>query len=161
MKLYIQQKVFSLNDKFNIYDENEEVVFTCESEFLSIGKKLYLYDRHDEEVALIKQELLTFLPKFTIEKNYVEEAVVKKRFTLFESEYDVEGYGWKVRGDVFGHEYSIYDMCGNEVASISKAWLSWGDFYEIDYSDHVDPSKVLCVVLVIDAIKAASSSNAT
>lgn len=160
MKLYIQQKFFSLNDKFNVYDENENVVFKCESELLSLGKKLYVYNNRDEEVAFIRQELLTFLPKFSIERNGIEEAVVKKRFTLFTPEYDVMGYGWSVTGDVFGHEYSIYDMCGNEIATVSKAWLSWGDFYEIDYSDHADPSKVLCVVLIIDAIKAASNAAA-
>ena len=160
MKLYIQQKVFSLNDKFEVYDDNQNVVFRCESELLSIGKKLYVYNNRDEEVAFIRQELLTLLPKFSIEKNGIEEAVVKKRFTFLSPEYDVVGYGWSVKGDVLAHDYSIYDMCGNEIAHISKAWLSWGDYYEIDYSNHADPSRVLCVVLIIDAIKAASNAAA-
>jgi len=158
MKLYIQQKVFSLNDKFNVFDENENVVFKCESELLSLGKKLYVYDVNGNELAFIRQELLAFLPKYTIEKNGMEEAIVKKRFTFLEPLYDVVGYGWTVKGDLFGHDYSIYDMADNEIATISKAWLSWGDYYEIDYSDHADPSKVLCVVLIIDAIKAASAA---
>ena len=128
--------------------------------YLSVKASFYVYNNRDEEVAFIRQELLTFLPKFSIERNGIEEAVVKKRFTLFTPEYDVMGYGWSVTGDVFGHEYSIYDMCGNEIATVSKAWLSWGDFYEIDYSDHADPSRVLCVVLIIDAIKAASNAAA-
>ena len=37
------------------------------------------------------------------------------------------------------------------VATISKEWFTWGDAYEIDVDDSVEPVLALAVVLVIDA----------
>ena len=39
MKLYLKQKVFSIGDKFFIYDENGEEKYRVEGEFFPLAKK--------------------------------------------------------------------------------------------------------------------------
>ena len=49
MKLYIQQKVFSFKDKFNIWDEAGNPKYYAEGEIFSLGKKLHVYDAAGNE----------------------------------------------------------------------------------------------------------------
>lgn len=159
-KLYIKQKVFSWGDKFKIYNEFGDAVFEVKGEVLSLGKKLHIYDRNSEETAFIHQKLLTFLPKYYISRNGEDIAEVVKEFTVFKAKYNIKQFGWEVNGNVTDHQYQIKK--GNKViAEISKKWLSWGDTYEIDASPAEDIVNVLCVVLIIDAVKAAQDAAAS
>ena len=44
-KLLIKQKVFSIRDKFNVYDENEKVKYKVKSSLFSLKYKLTVYDQ--------------------------------------------------------------------------------------------------------------------
>lgn len=150
MKLYLKQKVFSIGEKFYVYDANGEERYRVEGEIFSFGKKLHVYDRNEREVAFIRQRITAFMPRYYIEKNGVEVAEVVRKFTFFYPKYEIGGLGWEVDGDFFDHDYQITDN-GRAVASVSKQWFTWGDAYEIDIDPGVDEVTALAVVLVIDA----------
>ena len=57
MKLLLKQKVFSWFDSYNIYDENENVIYKIKGE-LSWGHLLRIYDESDNELGFIKQKML-------------------------------------------------------------------------------------------------------
>lgn len=163
MKLYLKQKVFSLKDKFHIYDENENEKFYAESEFFTFGKKLHLMNNAGEEVSFIHQKVLSFLPRYFINVNGEDIAEVVKKFTFIRQKYEISGLGWVVDGNFMAHEYTIESSRG-VIATISKKWLTWGDTYEINIAENADTVNVLSVVLVIDAVmaqSAAASSAAT
>ncbi len=157
MKFYIKQKVFSWGDKFRIYDEYGNDFFYVEGEVFSFGKKLHLYDRAGYELAYIHQETFTLRPTYHISRNGADVAKVVKRLSFFTHECDVEGFGWKVKGDFMAHEYEI-SMEGRCMARVSKKWFTWGDTYELDISDLSDYAMVLSVALVIDAVISRSGS---
>lgn len=159
MKLYIQQKIFTFGDKFNIYDESGNERYYVEGEVFTFGKKLHLYSLGGEELAYIEQKLLTFLPKYSIYVKEAEIAEVVKEFTFFHSAYSVNGLGWRVEGNFFDHEYNVQSE-GRLIASVSKEWFTFGDAYEIEIADGLDPIPALAVVLVIDAcIDNANNNN--
>ena len=66
MKYYVEQRLFSFFDKFDIYDENGDVAYYVEGSFLSFGKQFRIYDKHNNQVGYIEQKILTFLPQFEI-----------------------------------------------------------------------------------------------
>lgn len=150
MKLFIQQRIFTIGDKFSIYDENMNEVFYVQGEPFSFGKKLHLYDHLGNELIYIQQKLMTFLPRYIIYRNGYQEAVITKEFTFFKHEYLIEGTGWKVHGDFFDHEFSITSG-SRTIATVSKKWLSIGDSFEIEFGENVDIPLALAAVLVIDA----------
>ena len=150
MKLYLKQKVFTLVDKFTLYDEAGNDRYYVQGEAFSIGKKLHILDLNGNEVAMIRQHVWTFLPRYSVLVGECEVAQVVKKFTFFRNEYAIEGLGWVVHGDMFDHAYEIWN--GEQViARVYKEWMSWGDAYGIDISPEVDPVTALAVVLVIDA----------
>lgn len=159
MKLYLKQQIFSWGDQFWVYDANETALFYVEGEVFSWGKKLHLYDQRQIEVAYIEQKLFSFLPKYCVYQNGVPFAEVVKEFTFFQHRYTVNGPDWWVEGDFWDHDYQV--TCGTQVvASVSKQWFTWGDTYEIDIADNVNPVAALAVVLVIDAcIEAEQNRN--
>lgn len=151
MKLYIQEKLFTLKDKFNVKDELGADKYFIEGEFLSLGHKLHIQAMDGKELALIQEKILTFLPKFFILMNGNQVAEIVQKFTLFKPKYVVNGLNWTIAGDFLQHDYSILKD-GKIIASIHKKWLSWGDCFEIDTQNDVDPVMVLAVVLAIDCV---------
>ena len=151
MKLYMKQKVFSWTDRFTVKDENENDHYTVEGELISFGHKLHVYDANGSEAAFISQKVFSFMPTFEVYVDGVYQFSVVKEFSFFDVRYTLEGTDWMVRGDLFQHEYSI-ESGALTIAGIRKAWLSWGDSYEIDIADGVNEVPVIAAVLAIDCV---------
>lgn len=160
MKLYMKQKVFSFKDKFTIKDEQGNDKYYIEGEFLSFGKKLHIYDMNYNELAFVRQKILAFMPKFTVEVGGREIAEIVKKLTFLRPKYYVDGLGWEVNGDLFSHNYSIFSGT-NEIVSISKIFMSWGDTFELDIKDDGNEVIALAVVLAIDAVMDSQNNIAT
>ena len=62
VNLYIRQRVLSLTDRYDIYDEYGNPYFHVKSEFLTLAAKLHLYDRTGAELYYIT--LSTFCQDF-------------------------------------------------------------------------------------------------
>ncbi len=158
MKLYVRQKVFSWGDKFTVKDASGADRYRVEGEIFSFGKKLHVYDMQGREVALIKQELWSWLPKYYVFCNQRQIAEIRKEFTFFLPKYSIDGMGWEINGDYMAHDYQITKN-GQRIVYISKAWLSWGDAYELNITDPRDELTALSVVLAIDCVLASQSSS--
>ena len=78
---------------------------------------------------------------------------VRKKFTLFSEDYNIDFKGWTVEGDIFGFEYSIYDVNKNYIGSVSKELFHLTDHYVIDIKNESDALIVLMFTLAIDAEK--------
>ena len=150
MDLYIEQRIFTFGDKFNIYDEKGNERYYVQGEVFTFGKKLHLYSAEGEELAFIEQKLFSFLPKYSVYIRGNEIAEIVKEFTFFRNEYTVNGLGWRVDGNFFDHEYTVQSE-GRVIASVEKEWFTFGDAYKISIADGLDPIPALAVVLVIDA----------
>ena len=51
MKLFVKEKLFSIHNRYYIYNENEEQVYEIESKAISIGDKTTIYDKAHNIVA--------------------------------------------------------------------------------------------------------------
>ena len=159
MKLYIRQKVFSWRDRFSVKDEAQRDRWYAKGEIFTLGRKLRVTDAGGTEVALIRQKLLSFLPRYFIEIGGTEYEFVRE-FKLLRPRYTVRNLGWTVDGNFWEHDYSVRGGNG-EIMRMSKAWLSWGDYYELDIYDERNELLCLCVALAIDCITADASASAT
>jgi len=158
MKLYIKQKVFSLRDRFAVKNESGNDRWFAQGEIISVGRKLRVYDAGGAEVAFIRQKLLSFLPRYYIEIGGKEYEFVRE-FSIIRPKYTIRNLDWTINGNFLEHNYIVADTRG-DVMRVTKAWLSWGDFYELDILNEHDELLCLCVVLAIDCITADASSVA-
>ena len=82
MKLYLQQRVFSIGDKFTLYDEGGNDRYYVQGEVFSFGKRLHILDTEGRELAMIRQKVFSFLPTYFVDINGQEIARIVKKFTI-------------------------------------------------------------------------------
>lgn len=160
MTLYIRQKLFTFGDKYNIYDANENIIYSAFGEVFTFGNKIHMCDAHGDEIFFIKQKMMTFLPKYEIYKGDNLFATLNKEFTFFCKKIDVDsplGY-FVIDGNFFDHEYSI-SFNGKLVGTVQKEWLTWGDVYALNINNVEYKEFFVALVLTIDCILEQGRNN--
>lgn len=160
MKLYIKQKVFSIGDKYNVYDENENLVFKVQGEIFTITSKMHLLDWMNREVFFIKKRFTFFLANYDIYQNNMLAATVSQEWSFFRPKLRVDSrYGsYQIQGDFLSLDFRIIKN-GAYLGSVSKKWLSWGDSYELDIPNTEDAAFVVALVIAIDNCIHNESNN--
>ncbi len=157
MKLLLKQRVFSWLDKYDIYNENQEVEFHIQGK-MSLGRVLEIYDKDNRHVATIEKKIMCLLPTYKIYLGGKEIGTIKKEFTFFKPKFIVDYNGWDVEGDFWDWNYKIKSS-NNIIANIQKEYFAFSDVYAIDVVDSENMLDSLLVVLAIDAIKDDNSQH--
>ena len=152
MKLLFKQRFFSWFDSYDIFDENENVLFSVEGQ-LSWGHRLHILNAKGEHVGTVKQRVMTFLPRFELYFGDEYVGCITKEFSFFRPNFSVDHNGWSINGDFLEWDYQILDSAGALVAEVSKELFRMTDTYVIDVVREEDALSALMVVLAIDAEK--------
>jgi uncharacterized protein YxjI len=144
--------MFSWFDSYDVYDEIGNTVFSVEGQ-LSWGKRLEIHDASGAHVGTLKQKVFTFFPTFELYLGDRFIGSIHKEFSLFKPSFNIDCNGWRVDGDWFEWDYTIYDASGTVVATVSKELFNWTDTYVLDVIDPADAVTVLMMTLAIDAEK--------
>ena len=152
MKFLFKQRFFSWFDSYDIYDEAGRVACKVKGE-LAWGHMFRIYDANGRELGAVKQEIFSFMPRFNIYIGNECVGSICREFALFTPKYNIDFKNWRVEGDWFEWDYSIFDGSGREVASITKELWNWTDTYSVDVRNPEDALCALMLVLAIDAEK--------
>ena len=82
---------------------------------------------------------------------------IKKEFTFFKPKFDIDFCGWRVDGDIFGWDYSVYSGA-EQIMYVSKELLYLTDTYVIDVYDDSNALAGLLIALAIDAEKCSDGN---
>ena len=136
MELYFKQRLLSFFDSFDIYDEDDNVIYTVEGQPAWLHK-LHVLNAAGEHIATVRQEL----------------SLLEQNFSLLRSSFTLDCYDWDIEGDVFGLDYSITASDGRSVAAFSKELFHWTDTYHLSVPREEDVLPALLIVLAIDAAR--------
>ncbi|MBI3846634.1 MAG: LURP-one-related family protein [Planctomycetes bacterium] len=149
----MKQKLLCLGNDYTVKDADGRDVYYVDGRALSIGEKLSFQDMNGNELAFIRQKLLSWGPTFEIERDGKIAAVVKKSlFTLLRCEFTVDVPGpddLVALGNFWDYEYR-FTRGADEVAKVSKAFLTWTDTYGVDVEPGEDDVLVIAATVVID-----------
>ena len=148
MKLYVNEKLFSLHNKFYVKDENDLDVYEISSKIISIGDKTTISDMSGNSIAYIEQEILHIMPHYNIYINNEFVFKISKKFQLFKNDYLLSN-GYRVEGNFFALDFTIYDDANNQIGSIKRKLISIGDKYEIDIDDVSKKEIILSIIVAI------------
>ncbi len=149
---FIDQKFWSIGDKFTITDEKGYPVFFVKEKFLTIGDRLSFMDENGSLIFYIKQKVLSLNKQYRIYNNKKLVARVIKRIKPFNDKFIVDLPGdndYIVLGDFINHRYSFI-RDGRKVAQISKKWNSFTDNYMVEIGPHEDDLIILAAAVIID-----------
>ena len=155
MRMYFKQRLFSWFDSYDIYDEDGATLYTVEGQ-LSWGHCLHILDAAGRHVGTVQERVLTLLPKFELYFGEQYVGCVQKEFSLLRPRYHVDCNGWRMEGNFWEWDYTIWDDGGNSIAQISKELLHWTDTYVMEVAD---PRNALCVLMLVLAIDAEKCSR--
>lgn len=158
MKLILKEKILSVLDSFNVYDEHDNVYFKAKGK-VALAHKTVIYDASGREVGMVKEKIIDILPNFLLYKDGEKVGTCRKKLTLIKPKFEIDFNGWDIKGNWLEWDYSIVDKSGKTVATISKKLLRLTDTYVIDVKDEEDALDALMVVLAIDAEKCRRESN--
>ena len=158
----IRERFFDIGDDFDITDEAGRRVFHVDGKVLSLRDKLVLRDPSGQEVASVHRHLVSLRPTYEVTIGGQKAAEVRKSlFTPFREKFTIDVPGpndLQMKGDLFDHEFTV-ERNGEEVASISKRWLSIRDTYGVRIADGEDHVLILAGVLALELALARDAKD--
>lgn len=148
MKLYVNEKLFSIHRKFYVQDESNKDIYEISSKFISIGDKTTINDIKGKTIAYIEQEILNLTPTYNVYINDNLSCKIKKKFQFFKNDYKLSN-GYKVDGNILMLDFVIYDEFNNQIGSIKRKFISIGDKYEINILDTSKKEIILAIIVAI------------
>ena len=149
----IRERFFSIGDDFDVLDEHGAKMFRVDGKVFSARNKVVIEDPSGAEVASVHRHLVALRPTYEIRIGGEKAAEVRKKlFTPFRERFTIDVPGpddLTMKGDLLGHEYVI-ERGGQDVAAVSKRWLSVRDTYAVQVSAGEDPLLVIAAVLALD-----------
>ena len=150
---YIEQKFFSFPPKFNVMNSDGTSVFNVRGQLIAAGKTLFVNDMDGNHLVKIHHKIPALRPTYSItELSSGRTVSLKKKFTLLEQKYLVDGTDWTVKGEITDHSYTITDSKGNRIGEINKEFFTFTDCFHISAEASTDDLIVLGITIAIDAV---------
>lgn len=153
IQYYLKQKVFSLRDRYKIFDLNQNELFHVEGKLFSfVHKKDFYENQGNLHLFTLTRRLFRLLPVYDLSSPEGEMlATIRKRFTVFVKKLDITGrFGdYTIEGDIFAHNFQVIQN-GKVIVDVQKKWISWGDTYEISIFEEEHKEFLLALVIMID-----------
>ena len=164
MKLYVNEKLFSIHDRFFITDEEGNNLYEISSKYLTIGDKMFIKDMAGNEVAYIEQELFHIMRHYNIYFHGELVCQIKKIFKFFKNDYELSN-GYRIDGNFMALDFDVYEV-NKRIAHIGRKFFTIGDKYEIEIFDDSKLEIILAIMAAItkdinnnQAVNVAGSSN--
>ena len=158
--LYTELAPGNLHQKIEIKDEQGKTLYWTKSSIIAIKGKTDIFDVSGAQVAHLEKK-----PVSLHEKHYITMADGQK-FTLSNELFhvvkditNIEGLGWKLRGNVIGLNFMLFDQNGAPVAAIGQKLLSLHDRYSIDLYQPQDEKIVVAIVIQLQKMLTARREN--
>jgi uncharacterized protein YxjI len=149
----IREKFFSVGDDFDVLDEHGTKLYRVDGKVLSVRNKVVIEDPSGAEVASVHRHLVALRPTYEIRVGGEKAAEVRKNlFTPFRDKFTIDVPGpddLTMKGDLLDHEYVI-ERGGQDVAAVSKRWLTIRDTYAVQVTAGEDPLLIIGSVLALD-----------
>lgn len=157
---YIKQKV-SLNDKYYIYDTNNELYLEIMSNnklltvidrllgsIFTFGNKFYVKYPDGKELITIKKKVRFFKNEYNLYDKENKIASLKQHMISIKPKISIisNNDNYLVNGDLMARSFTI-SKNNIDVAQINKAMFNFKDSYKIDIFEEKD--ELICISLLI------------
>ena len=155
MRYLVREKLISIGEDSTIKDEQGRDVYYVDNKIFRIRAEFHLQDMQGNVLAVIQRKLLALRPVWEIWRDGKQVAVVRRSFIkIFRDKFEVDVPGpddLQITGDIFNHNYT-FRRGADEVAHVSKHWVSLTDTFGVDIRDGEDDIIILGSVIVIDQV---------
>lgn len=147
--LYMNQKILSITDQFDIFDEDQKPVYHVAGNLISHHYKIE--DVSGNLVMEIKKKMFAVMPEYIILKDEEEIGSLKKKFTMTRPVItgELNHKQLEMSGNLSGYHFGI-KLDEVTIGAVDTARLTWGDVYSIDIRDKSQQELVVAVSIIAD-----------
>lgn len=153
MNLIIKKELFSIQDAYDIFDENNIIKYHIKKEFFSMVRMLRIYDGNGTELAIVKRVFTSLMPKYNIEIDKKVIGSIKKELTFFKPKYSINYKGYTANGDLMNFNFNVLDKSSNIVASIKRIHFKTSSTCEIDIINQSDELDIVLLAVVLEDMR--------
>lgn len=158
-RLFVDQKIWSLRERFNVTDENGDAVYGVEGSLFQLPKQFSISDTSGQQRARVWKKPVSWLPQFVVEVDGVQVATIAKQVSLLRPRYAIAGPGLSVTGDFWDMSFELH-LEGAVVGRVDKKWMAVRDKYVIEIERPEDELVVIGIVLAIDYVRRTEQTAA-
>lgn len=138
----VEQRTLSFGNKFEYFDQSGKLKATAKQEVFSLGTVINISDESGNKIGSVEQE------------------IIESMFSMY-SKYSIKDANSKVIGksdklDFFTTNVDISDMSGGQI-TMSKAYLSIGDSWEVNINSSIDRRLVIFIPAFISLAQSEKS----
>lgn len=147
---YMKQKAISVKPKFDIFDDNQSVVYHVEG---AVTRLSFSIQKNGNEVLKLKKKMVAIMPEYSVEKGGQEIARIKKKLKLTKPELDgnVNGQELKISGDMLGFDFDIL-VGGKTIGHVDTDCTFWSDTYRISIFDESQQDLMIALAIICDNV---------
>lgn len=145
--LYMNQKNFSIRDKYTIFTQEQNPVYEVQGNLTGLGFEIKRPG--GETVFTIKKKLIAVTPEYTIFRGKNKIGSIRKKIKLTRAEIsgEIEGQPLTIQGDMSGFHFSV-ELGQQVIGSVDTIRMTWGDCYAIE-SRVADLQDMVVLVAVV------------
>ena len=107
----------ALSDKFEIYDEMQQLKYTVKGKALSLKRHLEVFNSRGEYVGMLKERLYTAHrpfsasaspQNFAVELSGMKLGIIKAKGDISDRKYKIGFNNWRIKGNVLSGNYSVF-----------------------------------------------------
>jgi uncharacterized protein YxjI len=150
ISLYMKQKAISVKPKFDIFDQDQNVVYHVEG---AVTRLSFSIQKDGNEVLKLKKKAVSIMPEYSIAKDGQDIAKIKKKLKLTRPELDgtINGQELKINGDIMGFDFDI-QVGGKVIGHIDTDCTVWSDTYRISILDESQQDLVIALAIICDNV---------
>ena len=156
ISLYMEQRLFSLRPRFDVFDGEKNVVFHVEGDITSHS---FSVQQGGTEVLKLKRKIAKIMDEYVLVRNGETIAELKKKFRIVNPEVSgtVNGAELSIMGDLMGIDYDI-KIGGRTVAHVDEDKAHWADCYCISIRDEDVQAIVIALAVICDHVSDKDSA---
>lgn len=156
VEFYMKQKAVSLKPKFDMFDENKNVVYHVEGDLTRLN---FSIKKDGTEVIKLKKKPIPVAPEYVLIAGGKEVGRIKKKIKLTNPELNgkINGQNASIVGSLMGSDFDI-KVGTAAIGQIDTTSQAWSDCYRVKVFDESYMDIMAAVAIICDNVVDAERS---
>ena len=150
IEFYMKQKAISLKPKFDMFDENENVVYHVEGDLTRLN---FSIRKDGKEVAKLKKKPIPVAPEYVICAGGKDIGKIRKKIKLTSPELTgtLNGQDVHIEGNLMGSDFDI-QVGSLTIGRIDTSCQAWNDVYRVMVFDESYMDILAAITIICDNV---------
>ena len=158
--LYTELDPGDMHQKISVKDEQGKTLYWTKSSVIAIKGKTEMFDAGGTLVAKLEKKPISFHEEHYITMDDGQKITLSNElFHVFKDITNIKGLGWKLKGNVIGRNFTLFDENSEPIAVIGQKMISLHDRYSIDLYQPQHEKAVAAIVIQLQKMLTARREN--